>query len=127
LGTSLGRIRSFPSECRPKAEFEYVGTKVVGNGCDEDNPSDLDSYCCGVPNKEFRLALARAFLEGKTNVGLNMMIAAGHTGQITQNCATDYSPGHVDALPVPDNPIAEVVGVRIPSYASISFNYRFGR
>jgi len=28
---------------------------------------------------------------------------------------------------VPDNPVAEVVGVRIPSYASINVTYRFGR
>jgi hypothetical protein len=30
-------------------------------------------------------------------------------------------------LPVPVNPIQEVVGVRIPSYASLNLTYRFGR
>jgi len=108
-----------------KGEFEYVGRKVVGNGCS--NPNDLTSYCLGVPNKEFRLALARPFLEGKLNLGLNMMIASGFTGQTAENFATDYRPGYVGPLPVPENPIAEVVGVRIPSYASVSFTYRFGR
>jgi hypothetical protein len=28
---------------------------------------------------------------------------------------------------VPENPIQEVVGVRIPSYASVNFAYRFDR
>ena len=69
-----------------------------------------------MPNKEFRLAVARPFLEGKINVGVNMMIARGYTGQTTENFATDYRPGYVGPLPVPENPIAEVVGVRIPSH-----------
>jgi hypothetical protein len=28
---------------------------------------------------------------------------------------------------VPANPVNEVVGVRIPSYASVNFTYKFGR
>jgi hypothetical protein len=115
-----------PYHLQAKGEFEYVGRKVVGNGCDESNPNDLTSYCLGVPNKEFRLALARPFLEGRINVGLNMMIASGYTGQTTENFATNYQPGYVGPLPVPENPIAEVVGVRIPAFASVNFTYRFG-
>jgi hypothetical protein len=49
-----------------------------------------------------------------------MMIARGYTGQTTENFATDYKRGYVGPLPTPDNPIAEVVGVRIPSYANVS-------
>jgi len=60
----------------------------------------------------------RPFLDGKINVGMNMMIARGYTGQTTENFAT--SSGAM-------NPVAEVVGVRIPSYASVSLTYRFGR
>jgi hypothetical protein len=57
-----------------------------------------------------------------------MMIARGYTGQTTENFATNYSPGQVGLVggAVPENPIAEVVGVRIPSYASLNFTYRFG-
>ena len=44
-------------------------------------------YCLGVPNKEFRLAVARPFMEGRINVGVNMMIASGWTGQTTENFA----------------------------------------
>ena len=107
--------------------FEYVGRKVVGNGRGESNPNDLTSYCLGVPNKEFRLAVVRPFLDGRINVGVNMMIARGYTGQTTENFATDNKPGYVGPLPVPENPIAEVVGVRIPCYASVNFTYMFGR
>ena len=95
----------------------------------QSNPNDLTSYCLGVPNKEFRLAVVRPFLEGKIDVGLNMMIARGYTGQTTENFATNYAPGQVGLVDgaVPANPIAEVVGVRIPSYASLNLTYRFGR
>jgi hypothetical protein len=127
IGDLSWAYQKLPYHLQAKGEFEYVGRKVVGNGCDESNPSDLTSYCLGVPNKEFRLALARPFLDGKITVGVNMMIASGYTGQTTENFATDYQPGYVGPLPVPENPIAEVIGVRIPSYASASFTYRFGR
>ncbi len=78
------------------------------------------------PSKKECLALARPFLGGRINVSLNMMIATGFTGQTTENFATNYQPGYVGPLPVPENPIAEVVGVRMPSYASVNFTYRFG-
>jgi hypothetical protein len=93
---------------------------VVGTGC-------LTAYCIGVPDKEFRLALVRPFLAGKINVGLNMLLASGYAGQTTENFAANYQPGYAGPLPVPENPVAEVVGVRIPSYASVNFTYRFGR
>ena len=127
IGDLSWTYQKLPYHLQAKGEFEYVGRKVVGNGCDESNPNDLTSYCLGVPNKEFRLALARPFLEGRINIGLNMMIANGYTGQTTENFATNYQPGYVGPLPVPENPIAEVVGVRIPLYASVNFTYRFGR
>ncbi len=122
-----GTWQKLPLHLQAKGEFEYVGRKVVGNGCNERNPDDLTSYCLGVPNQEFRLALSRPFQDGRINVGVNMMIARGYTGQTTENFATDYKPGYAGPLPVPGNPVAEVVGVRIPSYASVNFTYRFGR
>ena len=127
IGDFSWTYQRLPFHLQAKGEFEYVGKKVVGNGCDESNPNNLASYCFGVPNKEFRLALARFLLEGRIEVGINMMIAGGYTGQTTANFATDYRPGSVGSMPVPENPIAEVIGVRIPSYASLNFTYRFGR
>ena len=127
IGDFSWTYQKLPFHLRAKGEFEYVGRKVVGNGCDQNTPNDLTSYCLGVPNKEFRLAVVRSFLEGKVNVGVNMMIARGYTGQTVENFASDFQPAHTGPLPVPTNPIAEVVGVRIPSYASVNVTYRFGR
>jgi hypothetical protein len=127
IGDVSWTYQKLPFHLQAKGEFEYVGKKAVGNGCDESDPTNLTAYCVGVPVKEFRLALARPFLEGKIIVGVNLMLARGYTGQTTENFATDNSPGYTGALPVPTNPIAEVVGVRIPSYASVSFTYKFGR
>jgi len=47
------------------------------------------------------------------NAGVNFLIASGYTGQTTEN----FYPSDVQ----------EVVGVRIPSYASLTITYRFGR
>ncbi len=127
IGDFSWTYQRLPFHLQAKGEFEYVGRKVVGNGCDENNPNNLTAYCLGVPNKEFRLAFARPFRGGKINVGVNMLIATGHTGQTTETFATDYRPGYAGSLPVPDNPVSEVVGVRIPSYASVNFTYKFGR
>jgi hypothetical protein len=127
IGDFSWTYQKLPFHLQAKGEFEYVGRKVVGNGCDESNPNGLTSYCLGTPNKEFRLAVTRPFLGGKINAGVNMMIGRGYTGQTTETFATDYRPGYVGLLPVPDNPIAEVVGVHIPSYASVNITYKFGR
>ena len=137
IGDLVGTHQKLPFHLQAKGEFEYVGRKVVGNGCGETaylsgDPNALNNYCLGVANKEFRLAVARPFLEGSLNVGVNMMIASGWTGQTTENFAVAgvYGPGRVglgsNGL-VPANPVSDVVGVRIPSYASLNITYRFGR
>jgi hypothetical protein len=138
IGDIVGTYRKLPFHLEVKAEFEYVGRKVVGNGCNEasylsGDPNALNYYCLGVPNREFRLAVARPFLEGRLTVGVNAMIARGYTGQTTENfgAAGTYAPGAVGVDPItklaPANPVNEVVGVRLPSYASLNFTYRFGR
>jgi hypothetical protein len=126
IGDVAWTYRRLPFHLQAKGEFEFVGRKVVGNGCDEQHPDDLTAYCYGVANDEFRLALARPFRANRINIGANVMIARGYTGQTTENFATDYQPGTAGTLPVPDNPVAEVVGVRIPSYMSLTITYRFG-
>jgi hypothetical protein len=142
IGDLTGTYQKLPFHLQAKGEFEYVGGKVVGNGCSESsywpngvgvgtpNAEALNYYCLGVANKEFRLALARPFMEGRINVGVNMMIASAWTGQTTENFATTYIPGGVGLgknLLVPANPVSEVVGVRIPSYASVNFTYYLGK
>lgn len=127
IGDLVLTYQKLPFHLQAKGEFEYVGRKVVGNGCNESLPNNLDAYCYGVPNQEYRIALARPFLEGKLTVGVNALIARGFTGQTVENFALNPQVGAVGQLPVPDNPVAEVVGVRIPSYASVNVTYRFRR
>ncbi len=104
----LGVLQKLPMRLQAKGEFEYVGAKPLGNGC---NP-DPGSQCVGVAVREFRAAVARPLQDGKINVGVNLMIATGFTGQTLE---TFYP-----------STTSEVAGVRIPSYASVSFTYRFG-
>jgi hypothetical protein len=105
----LGTIQKLPFRLQARGEFEYVGTKPLGTGC----LPILTAECTGTPVKEFRGALVRPFLNDRMNVGVNFLIARGYTGQTTENFYR--------------SDIQEVVGVRIPSYASLTVTYRFGR
>jgi hypothetical protein len=134
IGDLSGTILKLPFHLQIKGEFEYVGRKVVGTGCNESaylsiGAPALNFYCLGVPVKELRLSVTRPFYAERISVGVNMMIASGYTGQTTENFATNYKPGYQGPIPVPvsdQNPINEVVGVRIPSYASVNLTYHFG-
>jgi len=104
----LGTIQKLPFRLQARGEFEYVGTKPLGTGC----LPVLTAECTGTPVKEFRGALVRSFWNGRMDAGVNFLIASGYTGQTTEN----FYPSEIQ----------EVVGVRIPSYASLSLTYRFG-
>jgi uncharacterized protein involved in tellurium resistance len=106
----LGTIEKLPLHLQARGEFEYVGTKPLGTGC---NPANLNEECAGTPVKEFRGAIVRPFASGRLTAGINFLIASGHTGQTTEN----FYPSDIQ----------EVVGVRIPSYASVTFTYNFRR
>jgi len=105
----LGTIEKLPLHLQARGEFEYVAAKPLGTGC----LPVLTNECSGVPVKEFRGALVRPFDHGRFDVGINFLIASGYTGQTTEN----FTPSDIQ----------EVVGVRIPSYASLTFTYRFGQ
>jgi hypothetical protein len=105
----LGTIQKLPFRLQARGEFEYVGTKPLGTGC----LPDVNAECTGTPVKEFRGAVVRPFMKGRLDAGVNFLIASGYTGQTTEN----FSPSEIQ----------EVIGVRVPSYASVSFTYRFGR
>ena len=104
----LGTVQ-LPLRLQAQGEFEYVGSKPLGTGC---LPA-LTAECTGSPVKEFRGAVTRPFLHDRMNIGVNVLIASGYTGQTTEN----FYPSDIQ----------EVVGVRIPSYVSLSITYRFGR
>lgn len=107
----LGTVQKLPWHLEARGEFEYVGAKPLGTGCDPNNPN---VECIGIPVKELRGAVVRPFMNARLTVGVNFLIASGYTGQTT---ASFY----------PQTVIQEVVGVRLPSYASVTLTYRFGR
>ena len=111
----LGTYQKLPFRLQARGEFEYVGTKPLGTGC----LPDLNAECAGTPVKEFRGAVVRPFLNGRMDAGVNFLIASGYTGQTTEN----FYPNPV----IEGTVVQEVVGVRIPSYASLSLTYRLGR
>jgi len=104
----LGASEKLPLHLQAKGEFEYVGAKPLGTGC---NP-DPTAQCVGVSVREFRANIARPFEEGRFNIGVNLLVAKGFTGQTLENFCPSVA--------------SEVTGIRIPSYASVSFTYRFG-
>ena len=103
----LGTIEKLPFRLQARGEFEYVGTKPLGTGC----LPNIAVECTGTPVKEFRAAVIRPFKDGRITVGVNLLVASGYTGQTVEN----FYPASV----------SEAVGVRIPSYASLTLTYRF--
>ncbi len=101
----LGTLDRLPFHLQARAEFEEVGRKPLGDGF------------ISVPVREFRAALVRQFMNGKLDTGIHFQIASGYTGQTTE----------VLALPGDGEPFERVTGVFIPSYATLSFTYHFGR
>ena len=100
----LGTLDRLPFRLRARAEFEEVGRKPLGEGF------------VGLPVREFRGALFRQF-GGRFRLGVNFQIASGYTGQTTE----------VLALPPAGEAAQAVVGVYLPSYVTLSLNYRLGR
>lgn len=100
----LGVLDRLPFQLHARTEFEEVGRKPLGDGF------------ISVPVREFRGALVRQFSD-RLQVGINFLIAKGYTGQTTE----------VLALPSEGQAFERVTGVYLPSYATLSFSYRFGR
>ena len=104
----LANTQKLPLRLQARGEFEYVGRKPLGTGCEP----DLNAQCVGTSVREFRAAIVRPFLNHRLDVGVNMLLASGYTGQTIEN----FYPSEIQ----------EVVGVHIPSYASINVTYKFG-
>lgn len=86
----LGTLDWLPFRLHARAEFEEVGRKPLGDGF------------ASVPVREYRGALVRSFLAGKSEVGLHFQIASGYTGQTAE----------MPALPTEGQPFEQVVGFR---------------
>ncbi|MBB5057735.1 hypothetical protein HDF16_002441 [Granulicella aggregans] len=104
----LASLQRLPFGLQARGEFEFVGRKTLGTGC----LPDVNAQCLGTAVKEFRGAVARPFLGERLNLGVNFLVAGGHTGQTLESFGgSDF---------------AEVVGVRIPYYASVNVTWKFG-
>jgi hypothetical protein len=98
----MGTLDRLPFGLHARAEFEEVGSRPLGDGF------------VSVPAREFRGALVRQFMGGRLSAGVHFQISQGYTGQTTE------------VLALPDAS-ERVVGVYLPSYATASVSYRFGR
>ncbi|MCU1294085.1 MAG: hypothetical protein JWP08_2935 [Bryobacterales bacterium] len=99
----LGTVNKLPFRLQARAEFEEVGRRPLGDGF------------VSVPVREFRGALVRPFLNERMDLGLNFLIASGYTGQTTELLAVRGQTLRTE----------HVAGVRLPSYVSLSYTYRF--
>ncbi len=100
---ALGSLDRMPFRLQAKGEFEYVGQKPLGDGF------------IAVPVKEFRAAILRNFPSKRIDLGLNLLIASGYTGQTTE----------ILALPNNPEPFEQIVGVRLRSYGGVFFTCHF--
>jgi Carboxypeptidase regulatory-like domain len=101
----VGTTEKLPFHLQGRTEFEYVGAKPLGDGF------------TGGAVKELRIALLRPLAGGRVSLGMNLFIGSGYTGQTTE----------VLALSDESAPFERVVGVRLPSYVSLSCTYHFRR
>jgi hypothetical protein len=99
----VGTADRLPFCLRARGEFEYVGAKPLGDGF------------TGVRVREIRGALLRSFGEGRMDLGVNFLLAAGYTGQTLETLA----------LPTDPAPFERIVGVPLKSYISVTWTYNF--
>jgi len=96
-------LTHLPLRLQFRGEIEYARAKPLGDGF------------TGVPVTEFRGGVMRPFLEGRTSLAANFLVARGYTGQTTESLA----------LPNETEPFERVVGVPVKSYLSLSWTYYF--
>jgi carboxypeptidase family protein len=102
---AVGTVNRLPLHLRAQGEFEYVGRRPLGDGF------------TSVRVREIRGALLRSFADGRMDLGVNFLRAAGFTGQTTE----------VLALPADAAPFERIVGVPLKSYVTLTWTYNFRR
>jgi Carboxypeptidase regulatory-like domain len=86
-----------------RGEYEAVGCRPLGDGF------------TAAPVREFRAALLKSFKDRQMDVGLNLLIADGYSGQTLETLRLAGEPV----------PLERVVGVPLKSYLSLSWVYNF--
>jgi hypothetical protein len=94
-----------PRRLQGSLGLEYVGAKPLGDGF------------TGVAVREIHGSVTRSFKDGLFDAGMQFCFASGYTGQTLE---TLQAPGQIA-------PSEQIVGVRKPSYAGVTFAYHFRR
>jgi hypothetical protein len=104
IGDVLATVDRLPFHLQARGEYAYVGSKPLGDGFH------------AVPVKEFRGAIFRAFESRHMDLGVNFLIARGYAGQTLETLA----------LPGEGDPSERIAGLRLKSYVTASWSWRFG-
>ncbi|MGO9775832.1 MAG: carboxypeptidase regulatory-like domain-containing protein [Terracidiphilus sp.] len=120
---ALATLDKLPLGLRGRGEYECVGHKLLDVGGFE-----------AIPVGETRLALVRAFLNGRLELGVNGMLARGYTGQTTETFAPGWVMGTIPNCPVATGTTSDFdcgtneksVGIRMVSWVGGSVSWRFG-
>ncbi|MGC1462632.1 MAG: TonB-dependent receptor [Terracidiphilus sp.] len=128
---TLATLDRLPAGFHARVEYEYVGHKLLDVG----NPDHRGQYEA-VPVGETRLAMVRAFLDGRLELGANGMLSRGYTGQTTETFAPGWQAG--DGPPACAAGVSGIandfdcgtversVGVRMVSWVGGAISWRFG-
>lgn len=98
-------VERLPFHLRAKGEFEYVKAKPLGDGF------------TGVPVREIRGAILRAFRENRVALEANFLLPGGYTGQTTE----------VLAFPTNSPARERTVGVPLKTWFGLTCTYNFRR
>jgi hypothetical protein len=129
---ALVALDKLPLGLHARAEYEYVGHKIL----DTPNPQDGNVQLEAIPAGETRLAVVRSFLNGRMELGVNGMLARGYTGQTTETFAPAWILGTVPTCAPGSGPSGasndfdcgtneQAVGIRMVSWIGASLSWRF--
>jgi hypothetical protein len=130
---ALARLDKLPAGLHARGEYEYVGHKFLDLG----NPQHPEQYEA-IPVGEVRVAVARPFLDGRLELGLDGMAARGYTGQTTETLAPSWTLGETPYCAPGSGPSGDYndfscgtneqsVGIRMVSWVGASISWRFGQ
>jgi hypothetical protein len=121
---ALVTLDRLPLRLHGRGEYEYVGHKQLDVGGFE-----------AIPVGETRLAVARPFLNGRLELGVNAMQARGYTGQTTESFDPSWQPGTIPYCAPGSGPSGaendfacgtneQSVGIRMVSWVGGSISWR---
>ena len=127
----LATLDRLPAGLHVRGEYEYVGHKQLDVG-NAQHPGAYEA----IPVGETRLAVVRAFLNGRLEVGANEMLARGYTGQTTETFNPVWQMGAVPYCALGSGPSGQPndfncgtneqsVGIRMVSFVGGSISWRF--